>query len=113
MSERAELVAQLVKRGPLSEEDLGRLSGFGWDSDEALVVLTRGDARAMLERHLQGELTGDDLSDWADQVEARDDIGFEAGHADALRELIFELANPPIRAEPTTDAARRWLTALG
>jgi hypothetical protein len=110
--EHSELVTRLVRNGPLPPADLKRLRGFGWDSNETLIVLTTTDARAILHRHLNGDLSLDDLVEWANQVEARDDIGFEKGHEEALGTLIFELANPTLHAESTSAAAERWLEAL-
>jgi hypothetical protein len=112
MQERSELVARLVRSGPLSQADLARLSSFGWDSDEELVVLTRSDANAILKRHLRGELSADALVEWANQIECREDIGFEAGAQKVLADLIFELANPDLHAEPTSAAAERWLANI-
>jgi len=112
MTERADLVTKLVRGGPLSEHYLARLSSFGWDSDRDLVTLTKADVCAVLDRHVRGELSADDLVRWAEQVEVREDIGFEAGYEDALFNVIFELANPTIHPEPTSAAARRWLEAL-
>jgi hypothetical protein len=35
-----------------------------------------------------------DLERWANAIEGRDDIGLDTDAADALKEAIFELANP-------------------
>jgi hypothetical protein len=112
VQERAELVTHLVRNGPLSPADLERLRSFGWDSDAILVVMTTADARAVLGRHVSGELSVDELVEWANQIEAREDLGFEVGHENALDNLIYELANPTLHTDPTTAAARRWLTTL-
>ena len=113
MTERADLVTKLVRSGPpLSEHDLARLNSFGWDSDQTLVTLTRADVCAVLDRHVRGELSADDLVRWADQIEAREDIAFGAEYEDPLDNLIFELANPTIHTEPTSAVAQRWLEAL-
>jgi hypothetical protein len=111
MSERADLLAELVRSGPLSQHDLASLGSYGWDSEETLVTLTKADACAVLHRHVLGELSDEDLARWADQIEARDDIGFEVEHEGALKRFIFELANPAIN-EPTSEAASRWREAL-
>jgi hypothetical protein len=105
-------MTRLVKDGPLSEGDLRRLHSFGWDSDEILVVMTRADACQMLNRPVRGEVPADDLVEWANQIEAREDIGFEDSSATTLDDLIYELANPTLHHDPTSEAARRWLDAL-
>lgn len=102
-----------VIAGRAGDPDIARkLALFGWDSDHELVVLTRRDVVAMLERYLRAEVTADDLSAWADSIEGCDDIGFEQSAADVLRELIFELANPEITRGLTTNVANDWKRRL-
>jgi hypothetical protein len=113
VEKRAELVTRLVRTGPLPPTELERLHSFGWDSDVTLVVLTIADARAVLCRHANGELSTDELVQWANQIEAREDITFEVADEKALGDLIFELANPSLHTEPTSAVAERWLAALG
>jgi hypothetical protein len=111
--ERAELVTRLVRGGrPLPGSDLNQLQNFGWDSNEILVVLTTTDAKAILERHFNGNLSLDDLVTWANQIEGRDDVGFEAGHEKTLGSFIFELANPTLQTEPPSATAGRWFETL-
>ena len=113
MQERGELVTRLVRGGrPLPSSDLKQLQDFGWDSNEILVVLTTTDAKAILERHLNGDLSLDDLVTWANQIEGRDDVGFEAGHEKTLGSFIFELANPTLQTEPPSATAGRWFETL-
>jgi cobyrinic acid a,c-diamide synthase len=112
VQKRTELVTQLVREGLLPSDQLRRLHDFRWDSEAILAVLTRDDAVRILRRHLGAELTADEVVEWANQIEAREDIGFEHGYEDALEELIYELANPTLHPEPTTEAAKRWLSTL-
>jgi hypothetical protein len=112
LCDRAELVTKLIRDGPLSEPELDQLLSFGWDSDDELVALTKADAVAMLDRHRGGAVSTEDLVRWADQIEGREDIGFEPEHEADLAGLIIELANPTLQAEPTSDTAHRWLRRL-
>lgn len=90
-------------------EAVGKLS---WDSDEELVTLTPAHAVRMLERYLAGELTSGDLERWANAIEAREDIGLDTDAADALEEVIFELANPSLQGATTAESARAWVGRL-
>jgi hypothetical protein len=63
----------------------------------------------MLERFLSGDLTSGDLERWANAIEGREDIGLDADAADALKEVIFELANPLIQGATMTESARAWV----
>ncbi|OGQ22674.1 MAG: hypothetical protein A3I05_03885 [Deltaproteobacteria bacterium RIFCSPLOWO2_02_FULL_44_10] len=66
------------------------LLAFPWDSEKELVVLRASHLRQILRRFLDGNLKAEDVEEWADAIEARDDIGFEI---DLLKDFIFEFAN--------------------
>jgi hypothetical protein len=59
VQERSELVSGLVRTGPLSSTELERLHSFGLDGDVTLAVLSAADARAILSRQVNGELSID------------------------------------------------------
>lgn len=89
---RAALVAALEATLPLAELQAG-LAAFPWDS-EPLVVLQRDHVVGALRRVISGERTFRDVAQWADLLEGRDDVDLERGYESALKEIIFELANP-------------------
>jgi hypothetical protein len=70
---RKEAVTRLVAYELPIEPVLQALAAFPLDSDE-LVRLGRSDLVAILDRFLSGRLTADQVTDWADQVEVRDDV---------------------------------------
>ena len=72
------------------------LESFPWDIDHPLVSVTRGDVIAILDRFIAGEFTAEVLEEWANLVEGREDIVFEADHGPAISEAIFQLANPAL-----------------
>ena len=72
------------------------LESFPWDIDKPLVTLTRHDIIAILDRFIGGEFNVDVLEEWANLVESREDIAFESGHADKIKDAIFQLANPAL-----------------
>ena len=105
---REQAVADLVRlRRPLDEAIAG-LRRFPWDSDEELVELEPADLRRVLDRYLAGDLSAEQLEDWANAVEGRDDIGFRP--RDVI-DLIAELANPtlfrPLTQETVRDLVRQ------
>lgn len=73
-----------------------RLGRFPWDSDTELVTLTRHDLVRIIDRYLSGGIDGGDVEQWAEAIEGRDDVGYEASVADRLRQVVFELANPDL-----------------
>lgn len=76
------------------------------------MTLTPDHVIRMLERFLSGELTSGDLERWANAIEGRDDIGLDTDAADALKDVIFELANPTLQGATTEESARAWVTRL-
>jgi hypothetical protein len=70
-----------------------------WDSEAGdLVVVTRGPCIAMLDRFLAGQLSADQLEDWADTLECCEDVGHEV---EIVGEVIHALANPALHGAIT------------
>jgi hypothetical protein len=99
----AQLLRALIGYELPVEPVLAALRSFGWDAPEPVVLLTREDIVRILDRYLAGKLTTEQVTDWADLVECREDIGFPSGDEDVLREAVFRLANPNLRGEVTHD----------
>jgi hypothetical protein len=112
MRERRELVRRLVTYELPIEPILRGLAVLPFDSEE-LVFLRRADIVSILDRFLRDELSADQVTDWAEQVEMRDDIGLEPGFEDPLRDAIFGLANPNLREPVTSELATRLRAEIG
>ncbi len=85
------------------------LSQYGWDCDEELVTLKQDHALSVLDRYLNGQLTDDDVEDWANMIECREDVGFENK---CLREFIHEMANPLLTQPLSEQTAKEWVINL-
>jgi hypothetical protein len=110
--DRKELVLDVVQlRRPLHAaiQALGQLP---WDCDEELVLLGPFDALRVMSRYLSGEMTSKDVDDWANALEARDDVGVEDGARDLLEDFIFTMANPLLTEPLTPQAASVWQARL-
>jgi hypothetical protein len=107
-----EVLADLVELRKPVEQLVAALAPFGWDHEDELVTFTRADAAAVLERFLQGRISGDGCAIWAEAIEGRDDIGLEQGHEEILKEFLFEVSSPEINGKLTAQLAHRWLTAF-
>ena len=88
------------------------LSGFPWDSSEELVELTGAQAADVLERYVSDDISAGELEAWADALEGRDDVSYEGEREDAIKDLLFELANPDIMGPATADRAQQWIARL-
>jgi hypothetical protein len=107
--DRSQAVADLVfLRRPLPDA-VAQLRSFPWDADQELVTLGPAALQAVLERTLGGELSAQQLEDWANAVEGRDDIAFEP---QAMVDLVAEVANPVLYEPLTTDTVLDLLGRL-
>jgi hypothetical protein len=106
VGDRKTLLERLVAYQLPIEPVLEGLSHFPFDSDQELVCIHRDDVVSIIDRFIAGKLTAEQVTDWADQVEVRDDLGLEDNHREMLRDAIFRLANPNLRDPITFDAVR-------
>ena len=93
MASRIDLVTALVRNARTSTEDIEALKAYGWDCEMPLVTLRKTDVLSVLAQFRAGSLTAEEVCNWADRIEGRDDIDCEE---DAVDEAIFWLANPSI-----------------
>lgn len=85
-----------------------------WDCPGPVVTLRVDHIVQVLRRFLDGEFGADTIERWANALEGREDIGLDAPWAVALKQVIFELANPdligPLTDERATEYVGRLLT---
>lgn len=103
MKSRTQLLASLLSYDAPVAQIAGELKKFPWDAETALVTLARENVIQVLERYLRGELEASKVEEWANAIEAREDISFEAGYEEALQEAIYQLANPLLTMPLTTE----------
>jgi len=78
------------------------------------VTLRRSHVITVLNKLGIGKWSPDDVEQWADLLEGRNDVGLESGHEDVLKEVIFDLANPALQGPlnpRSADGLMRRLTA--
>lgn len=111
-NERTTTLIDLVCLRVPVEAAITAVRALPWDSEEDLVLLDRSAASSVLRRYGSGEITADDLEAWANAIEGREDVGFEAGQDERLSRFIFETANPAL-AQPLDETySSRWLAEL-
>jgi hypothetical protein len=96
-ADRRELVESLVRYELPIEPVLQQLAVFGSDAPAPLVLIRIDDVLSILDRYRTGELSADQITDWADLLEVRDDVGMDPLREEELRAIIFRLANPNLR----------------
>ena len=94
METRASLLDKLVRCELPLNDTLLMLSACPWNAEESLHVLQPRDVIAVLERYLAGELDARQVQNWAEALEARNDIGYPRNLAASLHRTIGVLASP-------------------
>ncbi len=87
------------------------LQKLPWDSEE-LVTLKKVQLRNLFEKYLAGEFSVEDISEWANIIESRVDIGYETPYEDTIKQIVFELANPEMNGMLTTEKSNHYLKLL-
>ncbi|MNT14703.1 hypothetical protein D3C72_1497180 [compost metagenome] len=77
-----------------------------------MVNLERQHMGNVLHRFLLGELEAQEVEDWANAIEGREDIGREAGFEDLVNAMLFDLANPLLNQTLTKETAAAWVEKL-
>ncbi len=98
---REELLRELISYRLPIEKTLEGLSFYGWDCEFPLITMTQSDVVNILQRYLAGAITEQQLTDWADLVECREDIEYPAQDENLIASIIFRLANPNLNEEIT------------
>jgi hypothetical protein len=110
--DRASALRALIAYEQPMEPILAELRAHGWDAPEPLATLTKADVISILDRYLSGELTHQQVADWADLVECREDIELSEAGAVSISHAVFQLANPNLRGDLTFQVAERMRSAL-
>src|SRR5947207_6181559 len=105
---RTDALRALVELQVEPHQAAARLREDSWDSDEDLVTLTAADAVRVLNAYLSGQMDAADVQLWAEALEGRDDLGFDSGCGDRLKDFLFEFATPEVNEPNTPQLAERW-----
>jgi hypothetical protein len=105
MHRRTQILKALVQFTRPTEPLWRELFSYGWDcEDESLhLVFKKEELITVLDRFLAGEISPEELEDWAERLECRDDITFEEADSERMRDLLFRLSSPAINDELTLD----------
>ena len=108
--DRAWLIAELLRCERPVPDVLTGLVDYGWDSDEPLAELKPSHIRHALHRYISGELSAQQVEEWANAIECREDIAYEPSSMEG--DTIFELANPELTSQLNPTRAKELLQLL-
>jgi len=110
---REELLSKLIRMDASIEFLNLELAKFGWDSEKDLVILKKHHILEILNKFLRGEIKQQDIANWAEAIECREDIGFETNYKKLISEIIFDLANFDVAGILTENKAKIFIAKLG
>lgn len=92
-SMRLEAVRDLIELRDTLSNCRNRLLQFPWNFEGQATVITRLDVETVLTSFLQGKISSKDLEEWADLLELREDVAYEADHREWLNFALFNLSD--------------------
>ena len=99
----------LVKFNRDLESIKNDLKKFDWDIEAPIYTISVQDIRHIIDKALQSEISIEELENWANAIECREDIDLES---EELREIVFELANPSLFEIVTPTLLKKILETL-
>ena len=77
------------------------LKQYGRDFETSIAILTSSHLKNILTRYLSDLLTNENLENWANAIEGREDIAYASGIETQIERAIHQLANP-LLTQPIT-----------
>ncbi|WP_428661345.1 hypothetical protein [Runella sp.] len=109
MRNRKDILTDLVFLRSNLFELQNELSEYPWDIGEPSLTINKLDFSNVLKRCIRGEVNFEDIVNWANAIECRDDLDFEV---EEIQEIVFELANPEINGEITKERLQEIIDEL-
>lgn len=109
---RFEVLQELIAFSKPIESLSNNLSRFDWDYEGEPLVISASQVRSVLRRFLDGKYTSEELEEWANLIECREDLEFEQEKHKAIENTIYHLANPELQGKITSDSCEKLLSAF-
>lgn len=108
MENREQLLLRLVHfERPLSII-LSELGKYEWDSDRELICLSTTEVEKAIRLFMNGGASSDEIVEWANALEGRDDIGC----SEEVKQVIYQLANPELEGPLTNEKSLSLIKTL-
>ena len=111
-SERLVRLTRAIRAESPLQSNIRALRELPWDAEELVVILAVDDGVDVLVRHASGEIDDGDLVEWANALEARDDVGLDPRGISELRECLFQLATPELTGKAISQLAEECRVLL-
>ena len=110
--DRLAVVRDLLEISKPLKKITAQLAMMDWDYEEDDVDLTKKHLVIALQRYIRGELSDSDIESWANQIEGREDVQFEAGSEQEIENVLYELANPALTQPLDHARAKMFIEAM-
>lgn len=108
MTGRKQLLLDLILLRGKPQDIKKELSKYSWDSVSPIVKIDTQSMIFVLTKYIKGDISTDELEEWANLVECRDDIEIPS----LIQKFIFELANPEINGDITKKKVNDYVKVL-
>lgn len=112
MNRRIEALEHLLKFDKSIANLQSDLSEFSWDYDGQALVLSASQVNTILEQFVAGQHTEQEIEDWANLIECREDLEYEKPKSQEIEMVIQRLANPDIEGKITTEVCVELINSL-
>ncbi len=109
---RFELLIDLVELRASTHTLSNELSKLDWDYEGEPLIVSSSQIQGVLERYLTSEIPANELENWANLIECREDLEFDPDRKNVINDIIFHLANPALQGEITPESCKKLLGYL-
>ncbi|PKG36909.1 hypothetical protein [Psychromonas sp. Urea-02u-13] len=104
---RVEALEQIITFGGFREEAFGELVNFAFDCEVELFEVNNDILEVVLKKYLSNFISSDELEEWANFIECRDDVNYAK-----VEGFIYALANPELMGKITDNKIYKMLEVL-
>ncbi len=109
MRDRRDILLDLVNNKIDTQSLINELSKYSWDCDEPILIIKNEDICKVLKRYIDGALSSDELENWANAIECREDLAF---NNDSLEDVINRIANPVLYGANSIDKIKTIINVI-
>jgi len=88
------------------------LSNLTWDYEGEPFTVYAYQILEVLNRYISADLSSEEIENWANLIECREDIEFEKAEQTILENIIYQLANPTLEGEITPDMGKEIISRI-
>ena len=107
-----EVLNNLVTFSKPTKDLAEELSKIDWDYTGQPMIVLAFHIKSVLQRFLGGEYDSDELENWANLIECREDLEFESTQKNIIENIIYSLANPVLEGEITVDLCKEFIKQI-